>query len=83
MSISKGEREGRGNRVQGSKGQGTGREARHLATEEFPEQTHPSEGEELVGQLETFSVSETEARFQKSEERMWVETPSLGLQMPL
>ena len=54
-----------------------------MATEEFPEQTHPSEGEELVGQLETFSVSETEARFQKSEERMWVETPSLGLQMPL
>jgi len=77
------EREGRGNRVQGVTGQGTGREAGHLATEEFPEQTHPSEGEELVGQLETFSVSETEARFQKSEDRMWVETPSLGLQMPL
>ena len=77
------ERVGRGNRVQGVKGQGTGRETVHFATEEFPEQTHPSEGEESVGQLETFSVSETEARFQKSEERLWVETPSLELQMPL
>ena len=43
------ETEGRGNREQGVKGQGAGREAGRLETEEFLEQTHPSEGEALAG----------------------------------